>query len=494
MKKIIIIGAGVAGLTAGIIAQKSGFESVIFDKNDYIGGHCTGWDKYGLHIDGCIRWLTGTKDNEPLTDLWKQVGALDNVEIIKPDHSAVYEFEEGTVTMWRDLSKLKDHLLSVSPEDESLINELIEDIKKLHKIVVPVDKAMYMMNPIELAKITLSMNDAVLITDKLNKMTCVEYAERFKSPLLKKVFSFIMPKTYSATSLIMSLAVFTWGNANIPKGGSRALIDRMSMKYKTLGGKVNLNSEVDEIMIEKGKVIGIRLKGGTEEKSDYVVAACDANLVFERLLKDNYEDKEFSLRFEHPEDYPVLSAINISLMVDADLRRFPVTLCFQTTPYTVFDRTFEVLGFRNYSYDETFGVGRTIATVTIPQNENDYNSWKTLYTNKDAYNNEKTRIGIDIIKRIEARFPELVKKVKLVDVATPMTYEKYTGAYKGSLMAFGLTPKSKIMMHSGKIKGLDNFYLSGQWVSPPGGLAAALTSGKFSIQQICKEEKVKLTL
>jgi hypothetical protein len=56
-------------------------------------------------------------------------------------------------------------------------------------------------------------------------------------------------------------------------------------------------------------------------------------------------------------------------------------------------------------------------------------------------------------------------------------------------MSFMMTPKSKAMMHSGKIKGLKNCYLTGQWLEPPGGLPVALTTGKFTILRICKDEK-----
>lgn len=61
MKRIVIIGGGISGLTAGIFAQKTGFESIILEKNHTMGGECTGWERQGYHIDGCIHWLVGTK-------------------------------------------------------------------------------------------------------------------------------------------------------------------------------------------------------------------------------------------------------------------------------------------------------------------------------------------------------------------------------------------------------------------------------------------------
>ena len=53
-KKIIIIGAGLSGLTAGIYAQMAGFDAEIYEKHTIVGGECTGWDRKGYHIDNCI--------------------------------------------------------------------------------------------------------------------------------------------------------------------------------------------------------------------------------------------------------------------------------------------------------------------------------------------------------------------------------------------------------------------------------------------------------
>ena len=61
MKKVVIIGAGIAGLTCGIYAQKNGFETEIYEQHTIPGGECTGWDRGGYHFDGCLHWLVGSK-------------------------------------------------------------------------------------------------------------------------------------------------------------------------------------------------------------------------------------------------------------------------------------------------------------------------------------------------------------------------------------------------------------------------------------------------
>ena len=57
-KTIVIIGAGVAGLSAGIYAEQHGLHAILLEKNPSVGGMCTGWYRKGYYLDGCIHWLT----------------------------------------------------------------------------------------------------------------------------------------------------------------------------------------------------------------------------------------------------------------------------------------------------------------------------------------------------------------------------------------------------------------------------------------------------
>jgi phytoene dehydrogenase-like protein len=81
-KKVVVIGAGVSGLVAGIYARLAGFDVDIFESHSIAGGNCTGWFHKGYHIDGCIQWLTGTKKGTGVHQIWQTCGALsDGIEI-----------------------------------------------------------------------------------------------------------------------------------------------------------------------------------------------------------------------------------------------------------------------------------------------------------------------------------------------------------------------------------------------------------------------------
>ncbi|RQD74759.1 MAG: FAD-dependent oxidoreductase, partial [Candidatus Syntrophonatronum acetioxidans] len=152
MDKIVIIGGGIAGITAGIFAQKNGFDSIILEKHHTVGGECAGWDRQGYHIDGCIHWLIGTREGTPINGLWKNVGALDRVDIVNPESFMAVEYEGTTVHFYRNLELLKSSWIEISPEDKDTIEEFCRDIKTLQSFEMPVGKPDDMMNIFEKAR------------------------------------------------------------------------------------------------------------------------------------------------------------------------------------------------------------------------------------------------------------------------------------------------------------------------------------------------------
>jgi phytoene dehydrogenase-like protein len=489
LKKIIIIGGGVAGLSAGIHAQQYGFESVIYEKHSVVGGQCTGWDRKGYHIDGCIHWLTGTKEGTELYDLWKNVGALGNCEIIQLDNFGSYEVDGVTITLWKDIDRLKKEWIQLSPVDTQAIEEFICDVRAAQTLLMPAKMPISMLPIKDLLKLGKEMKSAGGVMNKTGKISCKEYAERFQNPALKSVFQSCMPEGFSISAFIFGMGTFTSGNGAIPRDGSKAMALRMERRYKDLGGKVVLKTSAEEIVTRNNQATGVRFSDGTTVKADYVIAANDVKITFEHLLKGKYKDEKFDMRYNNSADYGLPTSIQVAFGVAADLSNYPNYISFSTEPYDIGGNHYGIMGISNYAYEPSFAPeGCTLIISSISQTDKDYLHWEQLSKDKAAYKNEKQRIGNLLQERIEKHYPELVGKLTVLDVATPMTYHRYTGAYHGAWMSFMMTPKSKAMMHSGKIKGLKNCYLTGQWLQPPGGLPVAVTTGKFTVQRICKKE------
>ena len=483
MKKIIIIGGGISGLAAGIYAQKLGFQSVIVEKHTITGGECTGWNRKGFHVDGCIHWLMGTKQGTNLNKIWHEVGALNpSINIHQPDYFSKTEYGHSTVFLYRNLKKLREHLIEVSPEDEEQIDNLCAYIEMFYDFEPPTNRPIDLMRFSELLKFLFSIKKARSVIKKIGRLTVKGYCEQFKNLAIRKALLSIVPNHYSAYILPSTLAVFVSGNGGRPSGGSLAFAKRMEEMFISLGGELHLSKEVKKVIIVNGYANSVLLDDGSKLHGDYIVAACDTHVILNTLLDNRYPDKQLSKRYKNHQTYPLHSSVYISLGIDYNLSKYPMDFSFQTEPLTFEDSLLDIISWKNYSHEPSFSPpNKSVITVYFEAN---YEWWSSK--SGQTYKDEKSRLSHDVIRRIECRFPELVGKIEVLDVATPLTYERYCGAYKGSWMSFGMTPKAKQMMHKGKIKGIKNFYMAGQWLMPPGGLPTALLTGKWAIQRISK--------
>ena len=128
--KIVIVGAGVSGLSAGIFALKAGYEVEIYEKNNVAGGCCSSWKRGDFTIDNCIHWLTGTKKGTPQYNVWKELGVIkDDEAFIQRESFYTSEYMGQKITLWRDLERTRKELLELSPEDEKEITRFIECVK-----------------------------------------------------------------------------------------------------------------------------------------------------------------------------------------------------------------------------------------------------------------------------------------------------------------------------------------------------------------------------
>ncbi|MBU0730444.1 MAG: NAD(P)/FAD-dependent oxidoreductase, partial [Proteobacteria bacterium] len=148
------------------------------------------------------------------------------------------------------------------------------------------------------------------------------------------------------------------------------------------------------------------------------------------------------------------------------------------------------ISIRHYGYDPTMAPnGKSVLIITFKAS---YDYWKKLRGNRVGYNKEKKQVADQIIKELANRFPGIAEKIEAIDVATPVTYERYTANWKGAIEGWLVTPDTIGMAMAdgmGKtLPGLKNFYMAGQWVEPGGGIPPAAISGKKVIEMICKQD------
>jgi phytoene dehydrogenase-like protein len=431
--------------------------------------------------------MTGSKKGTEMGNIWREIGALgEDVPIYYPDSFCTAEVDGVTVNLYSDVKKLREHLTSVSPEDKKEIDELCDAIELAGEAAMPMIP-IEMMNIADIAKLIIKSSAGMKLMKKFG-MPFSEYVERFRHPAVRAALRSVFSDRYTATVLPYTLGTICSGNGGRPKGGSRAMALRMAEKYKALGGKLFLNKEVARIDIQSDKAVGITLSDGTFVPADYVVPATDIHVTLNRFLGGKYSEPEIDRRDADPAANPAPTCVYAAFGIDADLSKYPADLVFKTEPFRFEDKDTDLINFKHYCYEPSFApAGKSVAVVYLDAN---YDWWKEKNRDKEQYRAEKERLSQILISAMESRFPELKGKIVPLDMATPVTYERYCGAYRGSWMSYMMTPGSKQLMLTGRIKGLDNLFMSGQWLMSPGGLPCAILTGRWAVQRICKKEKM----
>lgn len=514
--KIVIVGGGIAGLTAGIYARLAGFDTEIYEKNTVAGGNCSSWTKDGYTIDNCIHWLIGTKEDTPQNKIWRETGALtDDVRIIKRNSLFSCEYEGKRITLWRDLERTREEMLELSPEDEIEINRFIEytrfGIALQQQMVNSGMLSTFMTMDLEISK--FEMTKIIL---RYFGMSLEKLSKKFKHPLLQKLFTDFMAKEYESYWLVLAYSFFIADNGDVPEGGSRGVVKRMLNKYRQLGGKIFLGSPVENVVIgdKKEKVAtkvffknadklykiknimtsnatGIMLSDGKFVEADYVICACDLHFIFNKLLPKKYMKGKFKRSCSGRKKIPMYSSFQVAFAVDGLMEELDDTINFPCEPVDIGVHSFDRLEIKNYRCygDYIAPKGKTVVQVSVIQYGNDYKFWHNLRTNKEAYDIAKINMAEAIMMRIEKRFPEYEDKLKILDIWTPETYARRNNCYQGAYMRFITTFTGRSAFLPFEIKGLGNVLLASHWLKYPGGLPMAACMGKNAVDKI--QEKLK---
>jgi len=326
---------------------------------------------------------------------------------------------------------------------------------------------------------------------KWRKISIRDFAARFNNPLLRETFLLISLPEFSIFSIFLTLAWMHTKSAGYPLGGSLEFSRSIERRYLNIGGEVRYNSRVVKILVENNHAVGIKLEDGSEHRADYIVSAADGHSTIFNLLEGKYIDQKIQGYYDHlPIFFPFLQ---VALGVKRSFEEIPhsgAVLSFPLDkPVTIADKERSRLGVIIYNFDPTLAeAGKTIVKVMLPS---DYTYWKSLQENPELYKAEKERIADQIITLLDKRFPGLATQVEMRDVATPVTFQRYTGNWQGSFEGWIMTPKTIFLRMSKTLPGLNNFYMVGQWVEPGGGLPPAAYSGRNLIQIICKGDRRK---
>ncbi|MET3574394.1 phytoene desaturase family protein [Bhargavaea ullalensis] len=501
-KKVIVVGAGVAGLASAIRLQHAGYEVEIYEKESMVGGKMHQIEQDGFKFD-----LGPTIVMMP--ELYREVFELAGrnpddyipMERLDPMYSVFFgSREEDHYEIRSDLVELMKTLEEISEEDaQGFLNYLGEiyerfTVAKKHFIQRPFRNPSDFYNPSTLRQAL--------------KLKTFDSADRFiskhlKDERLKQMISFqtlyIGVSPYNGPSLytMIPMIEFLYGVWFI-KGGMYTMASAMERLFRELGGKVRLNAPVDEILIEDGKARGVRARGDRVE-SDFVVCNADfpyamKNLVNDRKAKGKYTDQKIdSMKYS-------CSCFLLYLGMDKKFEEVPNVHNF------VFSGDLEVnlndIFTGNRMDDPSFYVyigskldpslapeGKDGLYILVPVSE--------LSTSKYEWDEETIRhyrtLILDALKKVPG-FGNVENHIVSESFMTPPDFESRFNAYNGA--CFGLRPnlaQSNHLRPQSKAKNCENLYFTGSSTHPGAGVPIVLLSAKIAVEELLLDDRGTVT-
>jgi phytoene dehydrogenase-like protein len=322
---------------------------------------------------------------------------------------------------------------------------------------------------------------------KWNNVSVEEFSERFQHPLLRKSMRYLI------SPLILHMLVHLSMDNKVsgyPAIGSLGISKLLSQKFTESGGTLYTQTKVKKIIVDNNIAVGLKLQDGSEVKGDIIISAMDIHSTLFELLGGKYVDE--NLRNAMNKFRLNTSRIQVSLGVSIDPFDLPHSFkIILDNPVVIGNETHQYIDVLKYD-EETDAAPPGKALFIVQLVTRDYDYWIDLRSNdRVKYVEAKKDVAKAVISILEKRFDTLTDEIEMIDVTTPATYHRYTNNWKGSIQGWDQENLFQRNPFKKQLKRLDNFYLTGHWVEPGGGVPIAYKSGRDVAQVICKNEGKK---
>lgn len=267
-------------------------------------------------------------------------------------------------------------------------------------------------------------------------------------------------------------------------GGTAAFRDALIARHAELGGKAILNTTVEEILVENDSAYGVRLTDGTIIEGDTIVSTASGPETVLRLLAGRYGADDMRRRLEQWKMFQPIVLLSYGV-AQANPKAPETTIIDNIKPLRVGGFDNEHLYVRVYQAEDGFAPpGHSVVQLML---STDYDWWATR---GDRYEQEKDALALAALERLEDHFHGITHAVRMVDVATPLTYWRQARSWRGAFEGWVPTAEAFFGHVPKALPGLSDFYMAGQWVEPGGGVPTALMSGRHLVQILCERAEV----
>jgi phytoene dehydrogenase-like protein len=464
---VIIIGAGIGGLTCGCYLAQEGLNVLIVEQHDKVGGYCGSFERNGYSFDIGVHYLGGVKKWE-LSKILEDLELKDRIKFNQLDPT--------------DKIIMPDNITYFRANPEDTVNEFKKSFPKQKANIDAFFKFILQSSYFNIYKKARSISFQEFLDEYF-----VDY--KIKGTLEALISNIgISAKKVPALVAIFLYRQYLLDAGHYPRGGMQVFCDTFANRFTELKGRLILCRKVNKILLKNSIACGVELDDGEIFNAKYIVSNADATHTFSELLGGECAKES--------------AAVN-RMQVSQSLFALYLGLDNQVLPHL--KETTNVWKFSNYELDSYFSnIGKSIKSPNLPALLITFPSFHSnvpksicyptiqcfLYApfgSKQFWVNFKNELSSNIIKEVEKIFPGLSKYIKVKVIGTPHTFYRYTlnregAAYgwlssKGQLDSFVFPQKTSIQ----------NLFLAGHWCTMgtgQGGVPKSMNSGKCAASKV----------
>lgn len=444
---VIIIGAGLSGLTAASLLAKRKLKVAVIDKNYNPGGSCGTFKRDGITFEQGSSMLFGFGDTGFNPHRFVFNCLEEPIDIIKHDDLYCLNYNGHRIMFYSDMDRFTDQLGELFPTEKENIKRFYKDLNVMYQHVMVENKVINTPDETDpkkglksMLKHPLSYVKFLSYIDRNVKSVLMEY---FTDPNLFNFFS-KLTSTYCYTTVEETPAALAAvmfvdnhiGGSFYPAGSTAFLVGKLEKVIEENDGTMIMEEEVTQILFRDGKPCGVKLGSGETLEADEIIYSGTVWNLYEKLLPKEFVSKK-DLEWERSLA-PTYSSVVLYAHVNKEaIPKGTANIEMLVGNPDQIDES-EVTAYVLSIDDRTLcnDEGHTVMAIGPS-----FEKWDT--TDRAEYLRKKENEKKRLLHVLERRFPGISSQIKYCEVATPRTLERYTNKNNGSVAG----PLQKIGQH-----------------------------------------------